>query len=549
MRPLIPLICVLAVPGLAPAQVELDRPGRGFELVMTEYQVAGEPLRAWLGDLESQACLNGDRDEVVDALEALRRVHMDALHDRSTPAVWRMWNPRLRGCSDDGRRLVETWLDSPERARREYLCEDGLPDEWKTLAEDDYVLEALLWYEEEITDRADEMTGDVERVRESAVMQLMEAQDGVLDRYDATFPAGGVDEAARAVLEERMVAMWDELVEPHDLGFRPPSSSREIPAGAPPLRGPPIRPQGGGTASIPDPKDVAKLIRITSSWRHRQDLLDGDLDAQRWALVDLRRAIESAEDPEQLAALLREARRADAALECTLADLARFEDDVRTYDPGNRFMGRLLDQGHRENRVYSLDRSQAEVDEVREELALVIAELPDPGSTGGSGDGDGDAEGGGSEGPGRWIAGLPGAVERIAALEAGSVSEAETETETETEGLGGAEAGGERRWVERRFEGPLPIPSTAWDPSLVATLRDHQSALDDLDVAILLELIAIAFEELPDRASVEEAVWRSLEIPGGLELFGQESQLSELLDQRAAAGEQPQIVFVLRLWI
>ena len=549
MRTLLPLICVLVLPGFSRAQVDLDRPGQGFEQVMTEYRVAGEPLRDWLGGLESEACLARDRDEVVDALEALRRVHMDALHDRSTPAVWRMWNWRLRGCSDDGRRLVETWLDSPARAKREYLCEDGLPDEWKTLDEDDYVLEALLWYEEEITDHADEMTGDVERVRESAVMQLMEAQDGVLDRYDATFPTGAVDEAARAVLAERMVAMWDELVEPHDLGFRPPASSREIPVGAPPLRGPPIRPQGGGTASIPDPKDVAKLIRITSSWRQRQELLERDLDEQRRALVDLRRAIESTGDPEELAFLLREARRADAALECTLADLARFEDDVRTYDPGNRFMGRLLDQGFRESRVYSLDRSQAEVDEVREELAVVVAEAPDPGGMGGAG--DGDAGGGGSEGPGRWIAGLPGAVERIALLESESESESEPESESESESetSGGTEPPGEHRWVERRFEGPLPIPSAGWDPSLIAAVRDHQSALDDLDVAILLELIAIAFEELPDRASVEEAVWRSLEIPGGLELFGQESQLSELLDEGVSAGEQPEIVFVLRLWI
>ena len=142
-------------------------------------------------------------------------------------------------------------------------------------------------------------------------------------------------------------------------------------------------------------------------------------------------------------------------------------------------------------------------------------------------------------------------MERIALLESESESESEPESESESESetSGGTEPPGEHRWVERRFEGPLPIPSAGWDPSLIAAVRDHQSALDDLDVAILLELIAIAFEELPDRASVEEAVWRSLEIPGGLELFGQESQLSELLDEGVSAGEQPEIVFVLRLWI
>ncbi|MDP7112214.1 MAG: hypothetical protein QGH45_09630 [Myxococcota bacterium] len=64
---------------------------------MREFQVGGEPLRDWLGDLDVQACLRDDEADLVPALEALRRVHMDALGDRSSPRVWRMWNLRLIG--------------------------------------------------------------------------------------------------------------------------------------------------------------------------------------------------------------------------------------------------------------------------------------------------------------------------------------------------------------------------------------------------------------------------------------------------------------------
>ncbi len=552
MRLLI-LICALAAAGPAGAQLQVEGPGRGFQRVLTEYEVGGEPLRDWLGDLDSQACLADDRDEVVEALEALRRVHMHALGDRSTPVVWRMWNRRLRGCSTDGRRLVETWLDSPARAKREYLCEDGLPEDWKQLDRDAYVLEALLWYEGEIAGQEDDLTGETERVRESAVMGLMEAQDDLLERYDATFPDAEADIDARGVLEGRLVAMWDELVEPHDLGFRPPVRPQALRPDAPPLRGPPIRSQNpAGLISIPilDPKDAAELIRITSSWHRRESLLRDDLDRQRGELKQLRRRIDATEEPDELARLLREARRADAALECTLGDLARFEDDVRNYDPGNRFMNRLLEQGFRENRVVALDRDQAEVAVVRGELALAIAEVPEPVAvTGGDGVGVGGAGDGGPAGPGRWIAGLPGADERIAELAVtGPPGEGATDAASAGE-EGSAGAASEGRWVERRYEGPLPEPVGAWEPGLVAALRDHQPALDDADVAVLLQLIELAFTELPDRAAVEDAVWRSLAIPGGLELFGQESQLSELLADGYDAGEQPSIVFVLRLWI
>ncbi|MDP7115281.1 MAG: hypothetical protein QGH45_25115, partial [Myxococcota bacterium] len=227
---------------------------------------------------------------------------------------------------------------------------------------------------------------------------------------------------------------------------------------------------------------------------------------------------------------LREARRADARLECALSDLARFEDDVRTYDPGNRFVNRLLEQGYRQNRVISLDRDQAEV----------VARGRAGGGTGAGG------SGGSTGAPGRWIAGLAGADERIAELQSADPGGGQSAGTPAGDPGGPPQAG---RWVERRYEGPLPEPTGPWDPGLLAALRDHQPALDDVDVAVLLQLIELAFAELPDRTAVEGAVWRSLSIPGGLELFGQESQLSELLADAYDSGEQPEIVFVLRLWI
>ena len=546
------LICALALALPVRAQPLPERPGQGFERVMTEFQVGGEPLRDWLGDLDVQACLRDDEADLEPALDALRRVHMAALGDRSSPRVWRMWNRRLVGCSSDGRRLVETWLDSPARAKREFLCHDGLPEEWQELERDDYLLESILWYETQIADRHAALTGDASRVREVAVMELIEAADDIVERHQATYAeTGGVD-GERDELEGRLLAMYDELVEPHDLGFRPqPWQETASPDGAP-LRGPPLRPQGASGAVILDPKDIAELIRITHSWHTRENLLLDDLDAARDEVWQLGRRIDRTDDPDELAFLLREAQRADARLECALSDMVRFEDDVRTYDPGNRFMNRLLEQGYRQNRVVSLDRDQEEVDEVREELARVVERIPDEvvaRSLASRGGGGGDPAGVAGD-PGRWIAGLPGSDERIAALESGDPGgndPAGNAADTSARDPAGTPHQGS--WVEQRYEGPLPEPAGPWDPGLVAALRDHQPALDDVDVAVLLQLIELAFTELPDRTAVEGAVWRSLAIPGGLELFGQESQLSELLADGYDAGEQPEIVFVLRLWI
>ena len=548
------LISALALAAPATAQVLPERPGRDFEQVLTEFHVGGEPLRDWLGDLDARSCLTDDRDDLVPALEALRRVHMDALGDRSSPRIWRMWNRRLRGCSDDGRRLVETWLDSPARAQREFLCEDGLPPEWQELDGDEYLLESLLWYEARIAGSQAALTGDGERVREVAVMELMEAAEDILERHDATYPADEAYGAGREELEQRLTAMWDELIEPHDLGFRPSIRQPTASSDYRDLTGPPIVPQnGGGLLSFPilDPMDAAELARITDSWRTREHLLLDDVDARREEVRSLRRDLAGTEDPEQLAFLLREAQRADARLECALDGLTRFEEEVRTYDPGNRFMNRLLEQGFRHRRVLSLDGDQAEVQVAREELAQTIAEIPSERLAAARAAGDGGSGSGGAvPGPGRWIAGLPGAAERIAALAAAAAPDrgaARADLPADPGAVAGAPAEG--RWVEQRYEGPLPEPAGSWDPGLIAALRDHQPALDAADAAILLQLIELAFTELPDRSAVEGAVWRSLAIPGGLELFGQESRLSELLADGYDAGQQPEIVFVLRLWI
>ena len=86
----------------------------------------GQEAEALFGDLEVCGCLAAE-PEVVERLEVLRVEHVAELERRGYRRAWRRLRRRLKQSSPDGRALVEAWLDSPERARRIYLCQDELP--------------------------------------------------------------------------------------------------------------------------------------------------------------------------------------------------------------------------------------------------------------------------------------------------------------------------------------------------------------------------------------------------------------------------------------
>ena len=103
-------------------------------------------------------------------------------------------------------------------------------------------------------------------------------------------------------------------------------------------------------------------------------------------------------------------------------------------------------------------------------------------------------------------------------------------------------------WVERVYQGPLPTPSATWSEDLVLAISSRHVGLDETDVRILLGLVQLAYTELPGRAAVEQAVWRSLAQGDGLRIRGEETSLSELWKPGLSRAEQPAVTFILTLY-
>lgn len=187
--------------------VFVARPGSGQE---------ADPL---LPDFEVLGCLAGDREAMVEQLAALRTHHVSEVEQRGYRRAWRRLRRDLRDASDDGRALVEAWLDSPEVARRLFLCEDGLPLPPDGVEHGDFAALALhdlagRWWQEEAR-----LAGP-DRDREGAASSLDERRRMLIQRFDATYdnrkPAVVV---ARADLVDRLQAFDEAHVEPWHLGL------------------------------------------------------------------------------------------------------------------------------------------------------------------------------------------------------------------------------------------------------------------------------------------------------------------------------------------
>ena len=136
----------------------------------------------------------------------------------------------------------------------------------------------------------------------------------------------------------------------------------------------------------------------------------------------------------------------------------------------------------------------------------------------------------GAPGPGNWLAGL-----ETGALDAGNRPD-------RVEGIPAGSG-----WGQRTYEGPLPPPSKVWSQDLVGAILTRHPRLDEDDVRILLGLVRATYAELTGRASIEDAVWRTLSTSEGLRLGGEEATLSELYLPGETRAEQPIITFVLTL--
>jgi len=551
--PLLALACagaafVWVAPAPAAAQIfsklidRLEDPAPPFapvvERIFHDHQVGGLSLREYLSGVDFEGCLQDVRVELVAGLDQLRSTHVVALENRKPTAVWKTWERKLDGLSPDGMLLVQAWLDSPEVGRRLYFCEDGLPPSWRTLEPDAYVIEAVNWFDFAVAERDQILGQGSPGDRELAVMELIELEAALRERFTTTFATSPETTAAANRLDDRLALMWDHLVEPHHFGFTPrartedpdydPSNTR---------RARPANPFAG--AAIPDPRDVALRDRTAASWRRQKQLIDRDIVDRQARLDEATSAIEAAGSQEDLDRLVRVAMRLDAELGQSVNDLERLQGRVRVHATGRPWVDSMLDNGYRRRAVRRLGRQEAQTQRQRVATAEAIevavgrgARPPREQRDGGTGSGSvGGVVAMGEAGPGNWLAGLP--------LPASGLAQTAVADVGIPEGAG---------WVDRIYEGPLPPPSQVWSDDLVAAIRSRHPNLDDDDVRILLGLVREAYSELPARADAERAVWRSLASERGLSIRGEEATLSDLYVPGSARADQPIVTFILTLY-
>jgi len=511
--------------------------GRAIDEALREHSVGGVPLGEYLPALQFTGCLDDVRAELVEGLGALRRVHVNAVERRRLPQVWRTWERKLSDLSPDAWLLTTAWLDSPEVARRLYMCDDGLPPSWKALDPDGYVREAVVWFDVAVAEREQAVLKGAPADRELAIMELLELQEALVDRFATTYPAEAAYAGARERLDERLDLMWRVLVEPHHYGFTPRARTTDPETtGDAHRRRMPQSPFIG--ISIPDPQDSRARDRVVESWRRQRRIVDAEIKVRTAELEEITTEMATARG-EELQDLVRAAARLEAQVSNARVDLVRMQNRVRHFSTGKPWIDSMLSAGFRRRNVKKLDARddtlEAQSVALREavEEAVSRGASPPPRWDGTEGGGGEEAVAAtrverGTPGPGNWLAGLP----------EGTVSAAVPDAAPGIpEGTGA---------VERVYEGPLPLPSAVWSLDLVDELVAAHPTLDRTDVRILLGLVKAAYRELPDRAAVEEAVRRTLD-EGGLRIRGEESTLSDLWIPGRTRGDQPVVTFVLTL--
>ena len=547
---LIPGLLVIILAGLAPpAEAQelarmVDRLldpapplGPAIDTLLDEPHGTDATLGSALAALNFEGCLQGAGPEFFDGLGALRALHVRAVERRSLTQVWRTWDRKLASLTPDSYLLVTTWLDSPDTARRLFLCDDGLPPSWKSLAPDAYVVEAITWFDIEVAEREHDLHQGAPGDRELAVMELMELRQTLVDRYLSTYPESEAYEAALARMEERLALQWITLVSPFHTGFTPKARTEDPEAKQ--VRGYRPRNPFNGGIGIPDPRDVAARDRVVRSWRRQRSILDGELKMRQEALDAIAAQLPAESDAETLDELVLEASRLDAQLAQTVSDIERLEARVRYVSTGRPWVDSMLDNGYRRRAVRRLNHRARKVQTQRGDVSQVMAAAIEKGAmppgqqrsidealaTTGSVSRD-------EPGPGNWLAGLPGSERATVPLPSDSRSE-------------GIPAGS--GWVERVYEGPLPLPSATWSDDLVGAITSRHPQLDVTDARILLGLVRATYQELGDRQTIEDAVRRSLDSPSGLRIRGEEATLSELWRPGSGRSDQPVVTFVLTL--
>ncbi len=512
--------------------------------------IGGVPLGIWLGKGDMGGCLEGERGEVEAALQGTRRAFQEELAEKGEVRAWQGVEAGLRRASSLRAQLVRDWISSPEVARRRWFCADGLPEEWSKEGPDAFAEAAGRRFSQEVMARRAGLTDGSRSTRARAILELGQWREVLQAGFVGRFGGGEEVRPAATFLEATLERVWENEVEPMDLGYLPlPGEVATYGLG---VRGPRSRTPPSSMA-IPDPPEVAAAQRIIASWKRQREQVEvevGRLSRQLEALEG--RLAESGEGMD-LNRMATEAERLSTHLAQARMQLQWTEERVLRPVGTNAIVDGILHGRVRKRNLKKINKLAKKTEEIRHEADSLVEVLvargaapprgnavPGMGPRGGSG----GRTGGAGEGEGGSGTGLGGSGGNSSG-EAGSGAPLPPATPA----LPGSPGKPPPHPLPpgpltRVYEGPLPTVDPAWSAELVGALLSRHPTLDAVDARLLLSLIDAAFTELGGAPGVEAAVWRELLRPQGMALRGTESGLSDLDGQ---AGPRAEVLFVITL--
>ncbi len=168
-------------------------------------------------DFEIHDCLAPDREPLIEELDRLRSAHRAEVEESGLKRAWRLMERTLAEASADGRALVEGWIDSRDRVRVRFFCEDGLPLPL-SLSPAPFIEAALTHLEGSLRrERVGLDGGDADR--EAAAVRLTGLVRAVRHRLDAMFDNRSPDiVSAAADLDAQLAYFDEEWIDPWRLG-------------------------------------------------------------------------------------------------------------------------------------------------------------------------------------------------------------------------------------------------------------------------------------------------------------------------------------------
>lgn len=534
--------------------------------VLTQHEVNSQSLEDYLKKTSPGTCDSATIEDLRAGLEKLRRIHVDFVENHEATGVWGIWENELDHLSDSSQSLVMSWLDSPTLASAQYFCIGNVELFSISHAPQEFSAHLVLVFKEAILEKnlsSHEGRHNVDR--EQSVFELKTMYEELLHAYKDQY---GYDDFYGS-LEEQLESLWYELVDPYDTGFYPritvddPQEVFEEPPHADPVVSSETIAQElakqdyylsekkprtdavnqvistifNPSIPIPNLEDIPLLIKAAieamvanAFWDRQIHSLGQKYDELEKEAEEVKVAMQNTQVPGELVHLRSKALRIDARLAHLSEDSFEMQERIRRsfatlaanlpvnpVPPDNHLVPknrRLENIADRANLISGdINTVLDQIDETKLVLADHTYDLAPTHSGSATHDNiiTGDAE-----------------------TTTTPIAQTNRLDPTQLE------------WITKTYVGPIPLPSSSWSPDLIQTMQDKFTELDTTDIRILLELIGKTYTELPDRESIEQIVWHNLE-QDHLRLRGQESILSDLIDQAKPGDQQVEIKFVLSL--